>query len=105
MGSYVVRIKVLPTGPEVPPQQLLDSIKGKLDKDMVLRSSKEDPIAFGLYSLTVDIVTPEEEGRIDKVEQRIHNMEQKFDMKFDLLTGKVIELDNRIIRLEERLKH
>ena len=71
MGSYVVRIKVLPTGPEVPPQQLLDSIKGKLDKDMVLRSSKEDPIAFGLYSLTVDIVTPEEEGRIDKVEQAV----------------------------------
>ena len=71
MGSYVVRIKVLPTGPEVPPQQLLDSIKGKLDKDMVLRSSKEDPIAFGLYSLTVDIVTPEEEGMIDKVEQAV----------------------------------
>jgi hypothetical protein len=42
------------------------------------------------------------ESRLD---QRINTMEQKFDMKFDLLTGKVIELDNRIIRLEERLKH
>jgi translation elongation factor aEF-1 beta len=71
MGSYVVRIKVLPTGPEVPSQQLLDSIKGKLDKDMVLRNSKEEPIAFGLYSLTLDIVTPEEEGMIDKVEQAV----------------------------------
>jgi hypothetical protein len=45
------------------------------------------------------------DSRIDKVEQGIHTMEQKFDMKFDLLTGKVIELDNRIIRIEERLKH
>ena len=71
MGSYVVRIKVLPTGPEVPSQQLLDSIKGKLDKDMVLRNSKEEPIAFGLYSLTVDVVTPEVEGMIDKVEQAV----------------------------------
>jgi translation elongation factor aEF-1 beta len=71
MGSYVVRIKVLPTGPEVPSQQLLDSIKGKLNKDMVLRNSKEDQIAFGLYSLTLDIVTPEEEGMIDKVEQAV----------------------------------
>ena len=38
---------------------------------MVLRNSKEDPIAFGLYSLTLDIVTPEEEGMIDKVEQAV----------------------------------
>ena len=71
MGSYVVRIKVLPTGPEIPSQQLLDSVKSKLDKDMVLKNSKEEPIAFGLYSLTLDIVTPEEEGMIDKVEQAV----------------------------------
>jgi translation elongation factor aEF-1 beta len=71
MGSYLVRIKVLPTGPEVPSQQLLDSIKGRLDKDMVLKNSKEEPIAFGLYSLTIDVVTPEVEGMIDKVEQAV----------------------------------
>ena len=41
----------------------------------------------------------------NRLDSRINAMEQKFDMKFDLLTGKVIELDNRIIRLEERLKH
>ncbi len=29
---------------------------------MVFRNSKEDPIAFGLYSLTIDIVVPEVEG-------------------------------------------
>ena len=52
MGSYVVRIKVLPTGPEVPSQQLLDSVKARLEKDMVFRTSREEPIAFGLYSLT-----------------------------------------------------
>lgn len=69
MGSYVVRVKVLPTGPEVPAQQLLDSIKGRLGDDMVLRNSKEEPIAFGLYALVVDIVAPEVEGEIDKVEQ------------------------------------
>jgi translation elongation factor aEF-1 beta len=68
MGSYLVRLKVLPTGPEVPSQQLIDSIKGRLEKDMVFRNSKEDPIAFGLYSLTIDIVVPEVEGMIDKVE-------------------------------------
>lgn len=65
----MVRMKVLPTGPEVPSQQLLESVKGRLEKDMTLRGSKEEPIAFGLYSLTIDIITPEVEGAIDKVEQ------------------------------------
>jgi elongation factor 1-beta len=71
MGSYLVRIKVLPTGPEVPSQQLLDSVRGRLEKDMVLKNSREEPIAFGLYALIIDIVVPEVEGMIDKVEQAV----------------------------------
>jgi elongation factor 1-beta len=71
MGSYVIRIKVLPTGPEVAPQMLLDSIKGSLQKDMVFRSSREEPIAFGLYALIVDVVAPEVEGMVDKVEDAV----------------------------------
>jgi translation elongation factor aEF-1 beta len=69
MGSYLIRMKVLPSGPEVKPQELLDSVKGRLEKEMTLRGSKEEPIAFGLYSLTLDVVTPEGEGVIDKVEE------------------------------------
>jgi elongation factor 1-beta len=69
MGSYLVRLKVLPTGPEVPSQQLIDSIKGALEKEMSLKGTKEEPIAFGLYAVTIDIVVPEVEGMIDKVEQ------------------------------------
>ncbi|HML18428.1 MAG TPA: hypothetical protein VK419_15465 [Bryobacteraceae bacterium] len=42
------------------------------------------------------------ESRLDA---RINSLESKFDTKIDLLVGKVIELDNRLIRLEERLKH
>ncbi|MGA2200150.1 MAG: elongation factor 1-beta [Nitrososphaerales archaeon] len=71
MGSYLVRIKVLPTGPDVPSQQLLDSVRGRLEKDMVLKNSREEPIAFGLYALIIDIVVPEVEGMIDKVEQAV----------------------------------
>ena len=71
MGSYVIRMKVLPTGPEVPVQTLVDSIKGSLKQDMVLRSSREEPIAFGLYALMIDVVTPDVEGNVDKVEDAI----------------------------------
>jgi elongation factor 1-beta len=71
MGSYLVRMKVMPSGPEVPSERLLDSVKGVLGKDMTLKGSKEDPIAFGLYALIIDIIAPEEEGMVDKVEAAV----------------------------------
>ena len=61
----------MPSGPEVPSDKLLESVKGVLGKEMTLKSSKVDPIAFGLYALIVDIVAPEEEGMVDKVEQAV----------------------------------
>ena len=70
-GSYLIRVKTMPSGPEVPAAKLLESIKSSLDTDMVLKSSREDPIAFGLYALIVDVVTPEVEGMPDKVEAAI----------------------------------
>ena len=48
-------------------------------------------------------------GRINALETRLdaraNSLEAKFDMKSDLIVGKVIEMDNRLVRLEERLKH
>ena len=71
MDSYLVKIKVLPSGPEVPVQNLLDSVKGTLPPNLTIKGSKEDPIAFGLYALIIDIVAPEEDGIVDKVEQAV----------------------------------
>jgi hypothetical protein len=45
------------------------------------------------------------EARFALLEARLSALETKFDTKFDLLLGKVFELDNRLTRLEERLKH
>ena len=44
-------------------------------------------------------------SRLGSIETGLTSLESKFDTKFDILTGKVIELDNRLTRLEERLKH
>jgi len=71
VGSYVIRIKVLPTGPEIPYNAFLDGVKGNLTSQMSLRSSREEPIAFGLYALVIDVVAPEEEGMVDKVENAV----------------------------------
>ena len=45
------------------------------------------------------------DSRINIVESRFQALEAKIDTKFDLLIGKIFEMDNRLSRLEERLKH
>jgi hypothetical protein len=39
----------------------------------------------------------------DRLEDRLARLEERVHSGFDLLTGKIGELDNRITRLEERL--
>jgi hypothetical protein len=45
------------------------------------------------------------ESRMAALETRFQNVENKFDTRFDLLMGKVFEIDNRLTRVEEQLKH
>jgi hypothetical protein len=40
-----------------------------------------------------------------RLDARISSLEAKFETKFDILVGKVMEMDNRLTRLQERLKH
>ena len=40
-----------------------------------------------------------------RLDARITALGAKFDTKFDILVGKVIEVGNRLTRLEERWKH
>jgi hypothetical protein len=44
-------------------------------------------------------------ARIQSLENRLDTRIGSMEQKFEILTGKVIEMDNRIVRLEERLKH
>jgi hypothetical protein len=65
------------------------------------------------YFVTINTRITSLEMRLDtrigsletRLDGRIASLETKFDTKFDILVGKVIEMDNRIVRLEERLKH
>ena len=44
------------------------------------------------------------DAKIDSVERRFDARMHSLEAKFDLLLGKVIEIDNRLTRVEERLK-
>jgi elongation factor 1-beta len=71
MGSYVIRLKVLPEDPTIEHQRILDSVASVLPKPAQIRGHKIEPIAFGLSAVIVDIVAPEEEGVIDKIEELV----------------------------------
>ena len=71
MGSYVIRLKVLPTDTDVDSQKLLGSISSSLGAERPIRSNRVEPIAYGLYALVIDVVVPEVEGAIDSVEQTV----------------------------------
>jgi flagellar capping protein FliD len=40
------------------------------------------------------------ENRISSIENRLTNLESKFDTRFDLLLSKIVDLDNRLTRME-----
>jgi elongation factor 1-beta len=69
LGSYVIRLKLLPQDTTTEPQKIVDSVSSILPKSAQIRSQKVEPIAFGLSAVIVDIVAPEEEGVIDKIEE------------------------------------
>ncbi len=68
MGSYVIRLKVLPQDTETEHQKIVDSVSRSLPAGAQVRGQKIEPIAFGLSAIILDVVAPEEEGIIDKVE-------------------------------------
>jgi len=44
-------------------------------------------------------------GRIGSLETWLDSRINSLEAKFDILVGKVVELVNRLVRMEERLKH
>ncbi|HME19241.1 MAG TPA: hypothetical protein VKF15_05885 [Nitrososphaerales archaeon] len=71
MGSYVIRLKVLPQDTTTEHQKIVDSVAKSLPTGAAVRGQRIEPIAFGLSAIILDVVAPEEEGMIDKVEQSV----------------------------------
>jgi len=69
LGSYVIRLKLLPQDTTTDHQKIVDSVAALLPKPAQIRGHKIEPIAFGLSAVIVDVVAPEEDGVIDKIEE------------------------------------
>lgn len=75
MGLLVARIKILPQDVAIKPDQLLKDISDALLEGMAIRNSTEEPIAFGLVALIVDIKFEDKEGSMEELENLLNSIE------------------------------
>ncbi len=71
MGSYVIRVKILPHEANADTERILESVRRKLGPEVRIRAHKVEPIAFGISAIILDIVAPEVEGVVDAVEKSV----------------------------------
>ncbi len=64
----------MPKEAEIKPQQIVDDIK-RLNPSIEIRSTKEEPIAFGLVALVADFLTDDIAGAMDSIEESIRKSE------------------------------
>jgi len=77
MGKIVIAYKIFPSESTVDLELLKEKIKKQLSDIASVQRFGEEPIAFGLSALIVNIVLPEhKEGILDETEKRLTNIEE-----------------------------
>ncbi len=75
MAKVVAQIKIFPTETTVDLGDLRKKIEAALPAETSVARFDEEPIAFGLVALVARVVMPEEEGRMEKVEEALKSVE------------------------------
>ncbi len=71
MGDVAVILKVLPADNELDVEQLKDAVEDEIKNVCKINKSELEEIGFGLKAIRLEIIVPDEEGKIDKVETNI----------------------------------
>ncbi len=71
----MVLLRVLPTSVDVDMDLLDKNIENKIRDICRINSVNQEEIGFGLKALMLQIIIPDEEGKIDKVESAISSIE------------------------------
>ena len=75
MARLIVRIKILPESIETDLDELKGRIEGLLPNGMTIKNHGIEPIAFGLNALLIDFAMNDEEGQMDKLEDKLRSIE------------------------------
>ncbi len=75
MGDVMVLLRVLPESIDINLDELKENISKKLDGLCKINEVKREEIGFGLNALMFSIIVPDEEGKMDRVENAISSVE------------------------------
>ena len=74
MGDVAVLLKILPADAELDIEALKEEVVGKLKPICEINMVEIQEIGFGLKAVKVQVIVPDEEGKIDKVEAAISSV-------------------------------
>ena len=75
MGKIIIVYKIFPSESTVDLEMLKEKITKELADIASIKRFAEEPIAFGLCALKVNMVLPEQEGIAGETEKRIASIE------------------------------
>ena len=76
MGKIVIAYKIFPSESGIDLEMLKEKIKTELSDIAAVQRFAEEPIAFGLCALKVNMVLPEKDGILDETEKRLSKIEE-----------------------------
>lgn len=77
MGKIIIAYKIFPSESGIDLELLKEKIKKQLSDIASVQRFAEEPIAFGLSALIVNMVLPEDkEGILDETEKRLTDIEE-----------------------------
>jgi elongation factor 1-beta len=76
LGKIVIAYKIFPSESTVDLELLKEKIKKKLADIAAIQQFAEEPIAYGLCALKVNMVLPEKEGILDETEKLMTDIEE-----------------------------
>ncbi len=75
MGDVAVLLKILPTDVELDIDALKENVIGKVKPLCEINKVEINEVGFGLKAIKLQVIVPDQEGKIDLVEQAISSVE------------------------------
>ena len=75
MGDVAVILKILPTDVELEIEHIKDQVLAKVKPICEINKVEINEVGFGLKAIKLQVIVPDQEGKIDQVEQAISSVE------------------------------
>ncbi len=86
MGKVMMTYKIMPEGTESDLQRIREDIKKIVEKHGTFKGSNEEEVAFGLKAIIARIVIPDEGGIVNKIEEKLEEIEEVQSVKSEDIT-------------------